>query len=265
MIDVHCHYLPAVDDGARDIQESIALLRLAVKDGVRQIVVTPHVYAGRWDNSLAGLAPKFIAFKRLIASKRIDVELFLGAEVHLLPESLAMVERGEVPFIGGWDGQKALLLELHDARIPPFAVNAVRHLRTLGVVPIIAHPERNKAVMADPDCLEPFIAEGCLMQLTAASLVGRFGPQAERASLKLLERRWAHLVASDAHNLLHRPPMMKAARKFLKKRFGEPLAAALTEQGPARLVEGRAALGLDGDRQEAPARGYAARIWPRLR
>lgn len=247
MIDVHCHYLPAVDDGARDIQESIALLRLAVKDGVRQIVVTPHVYAGRWDHSLATLKPKFSAFKRLIASKRIDVDLFLGAEVHLLPESLAMVERGEVPFIGGWEGKKVLLLELHDARIPPFAVNAIRHLRSLGVLPIIAHPERNKAVMADPDCLEPFIAEGCLMQLTAASLIGRFGRQAEQSSFELLERQWVHLIASDAHNLLHRPPMMKAARKLVKKRFGEALAIALTEQAPARLVAGREALGLDDD------------------
>ncbi len=245
MIDIHCHYLPAVDDGAQEIQEAIALVRRSVEDGIRQMVLTPHVFAGRWDNSLASLKPRFDAFARLIASKDIDVRLYLGAEVHLLPDSLSLIERGQAPFIGGWDGFKALLLELHDGRIPPFAVNAVRHLRTLGVVPIIAHPERNKAVMADVSCLEPFIAEGCLMQLTAASLVGGFGVPAQKCAAELLERGWVTLVASDAHNLRHRPPMMSAARAHLRLRYGEETAALLTEQAPSRLIEGRAALGMD--------------------
>lgn len=245
MIDIHTHYLPAVDDGARDIQESIALVRLAVRDGARQVVLTPHVFGGRWDNTLGDLKPRFEAFRRLIASKGIAVDLFLGAEVHLLPESLALVERGDVPYIGGWEGERVLLLELHDGRIPPFAVSAVRHLRRLGVRPIIAHPERNKAVMADPDCLEPFLAEGCLLQLTAASIVGRFGPQAERAAFELLDRRWVQVVASDAHNGRYRPPMLRAAKAELKKRFGTVLAESLLERAPAKLIAARAALGID--------------------
>jgi protein-tyrosine phosphatase len=138
-----------------------------------------------------------------------------------------------------------LLLELHDGRIPPFAVNAIRHLRRLGIAPIIAHPERNKAVMANPDCLEQFIGEGCLLQLTAASLVGRFGPQAERTAFELLAREWVQFVASDAHNRLHRPPMMRPARKLLAQRFGSARADALTQTGPAALIAGRRALGMD--------------------
>lgn len=245
MIDIHCHYLPAVDDGAADIQDSIALVRLGVRDGVRQFVLTPHVYVGRWDNALDDLRPKFEAFKRLIRSKQIDAQLYLGAEVHLLAESIDLIERGRVPFIGGWAGERAVLLELHDARIPPFAVEAVRHLRRRQIRPIIAHPERNKSVMTDPACLEPFLAEGCLLQMTAGSIVGRFGKPAERTAMDLLDRGWIHFVASDAHNQLHRPPLMRAARRRLGEHFGVDVARELTQDAPSTLVAGRAALGMD--------------------
>ncbi|MGE0798213.1 MAG: tyrosine-protein phosphatase [Lautropia sp.] len=239
MIDLHCHYLPDVDDGARDLQEAIALIKLAVKDGATDIVLTPHVYAGRWDNTLATLQPRFDAFSRLIASKQLPVTLYLGAEVHLQPETIDLVERRQVPFVGHWNGDPAILLELHDGRIPPFALAAVRHLRSLGVVPIIAHPERNKAVMSAVDCIEPFVAAGCLLQLTAASVAGRFGAVAERTAFRLIDRGWAHFIGSDAHNLLHRPPMLRAARRVLRERYGQDVATAMTRSVPEQLIEPR--------------------------
>lgn len=236
MIDIHSHVLPAVDDGSRDIQESIALLRVAVREGIRQMVLTPHVYSGRWDNSLALLRPRFEAFERLVRSKQIDIRLHLGAEVHLLAESLDMVARGEVPFVGRWLDQPAMLVELHDGRIPPFAINAIRHLRQMGVRPIIVHPERNKEVMADPTCLQPFVDAGCLFQLTAGSITGHFGRPAEKAADALLERGWVDFIATDCHNLAHRPPRMKIARRLVAERYGEAMASQLTLTGPAQLL-----------------------------
>lgn len=245
LIDIHCHYLPGVDDGPAEIQDSIALMRLAVRDGARRIVLTPHVFPWRWPNTLATLQPRFNAFSRLIASKGIDVELFLGGEVHLVPELLDMVERREVPFIGGWEGEKALLLEMHDGQVPPFALGAVRVLRQMGIRPVIAHPERNREIMANPDRLEPFILAGCLVQVTAGSLIGRFGPKAGKAALALLDRGWVHFVATDAHNLRHRPPQLSAARAMLEDRHGLETAERLTSLAPGAVVAGRAALGLD--------------------
>jgi protein-tyrosine phosphatase len=236
MIDIHCHLLPAVDDGARDIRESIALLRIAAREGIREMVLTPHIHSGRWDNSLQMLRPRFEAFERLVRSKDIDVQLHLGAEVHLLVESLTMVERGQVPFVGRWQDEPAMLVELHDGRVPPFALNAIRHLRKLGVRPIIVHPERNKDVMADPARLQPLVDEGCLFQLTAGSITGHFGRPAEQAADALLERGWVDFVATDAHNLAHRPPRMKLARHRIAMRYGEALADQLTRTGPAMLV-----------------------------
>ena len=124
------------------------------------MVLTPHIRAGQWDNSLGYLRPRFEAFQRLVASKAIDVKLYLGSEVSLQPESLKLLSEGQIPFVGGWDGMKVMLLDFPDARIPPNAIGAVRYLVRQGVLPMVAHPERNEAVMRKVDELEPFVEEG---------------------------------------------------------------------------------------------------------
>ena len=236
MIDIHSHVLPEVDDGSRSIQESIALLRLAVSDGIQTMILTPHVYTGRWDNDLAMLQPRFAAFARLIESKQIPIRLRLGAEVHLGLEAIAQLERREIPMLGTWRGLPAFLLELSDARVPPFTVDAIRYLRRIGLQPIVVHPERNKQVMKDVDCLEPLLDEGCLLQVTAGSVTGGFGPHAARAAFALLDREWVSFLASDAHNLRSRPPRMRAARDLVASRYGEPLAERLTFGNAAELI-----------------------------
>lgn len=238
MIDIHSHLLPEVDDGSRSIRESIALLRLAVQDGICEMVFTPHMYAGRWDNDLALLRPRFEAFARLVASKGIPIRLHLGAEVHLTLEAIGQLERGEVPMIGRWNGLQAFLLELPDGRIPPFTIDALRHLKDRALQPILVHPERNRQVMQDVDCLAPLVAEGCLLQVTAGSLTGGFGARAEQAAFSLLERDWVSFLATDAHNLRSRPPLMRAAYERVAARFGVLAADQLTNGNPSQLIAG---------------------------
>ena len=246
MIDIHSHLLPAVDDGARGIQESLALLKIAVRDGIQEMVLTPHIYFGRWDNSLQILRPRFDAFARLVESKGIPIQLHLGAEVHLLIESIAMLERGEIPFIGSWEREPAMLVELHDGSIPPYTTTAMRLIRRHGVRPIVAHPERNRAIMKEPDRVEELMAEGCLLQVTAGSLTGGFGRGAEAAAHALLSRGWVTFVATDAHNLRHRPPLLSEARETLKREYGETVAEDLTRGFPAALLGRSAAQGPPG-------------------
>ncbi|MDO5058174.1 MAG: hypothetical protein Q4E06_12765 [Lautropia sp.] len=246
MIDVHSHYLPAVDDGPRDLQTALLLLRQARRDGVEQIVLTPHVYAGRWDNPLSYLRPRFAAFKNLVEAKGIGIQLFLGGEVHLQPEAFRLLHHGEIPFIGGWEGMRVMLLELPDGHIPANAIHGVRYLLRMGVLPMLAHPERNKAVMSRPRLLEPFVEEGCLLQLTAGAVVGEFGPRAAKAAHELIRRGWATLVASDAHNLRHRPSRMRAARHHIKHTYDAETAEMLTRTAPARLLWERQLLNIDG-------------------
>jgi protein-tyrosine phosphatase len=242
MIDLHCHYLPGVDDGAPDLDAALALARAAAENGIATAVLTPHVYAGRWDNTLTSLRPRFDRFQRAVRDAGIPLDLHLGAEVHLLPESLAMHDAGEIPTLGRWQDRDVILLEMPDGGIPVGALKAVEYLIARGAIPMIAHPERNRDVMRAPDKLAPFVDAGCLVQLTAASVCGWFGVAAHRAALAILDAGWATAVATDAHNLRHRPPVLAEARHALRMRFGPEAAVALTETNPGAIVAGRPGL-----------------------
>lgn len=240
MIDLHCHYLPGVDDGAGDLETGIALVRAAAENGIREAVLTPHILAGCWNNRRTSLEPRFDAFRRAIVEAGIDIALHLGAELHLLPESLALFEAGEVPALGAWEGRRVILLELPDAGIPVGAINAVEFLLQRGAIPMIAHPERNKDVMRSTAKIEPFLRAGCLLQLTAASVCGWFGKHAHQSALALLDAGWVTVVATDAHNLRYRPPVLAEARHVLRTRYGFEAAELLTQLNPAAIIAGRA-------------------------
>ncbi len=243
MVDLHCHYLPGVDDGAPDLESGLALARAAVADGIGVAVLTPHVFPGRWDNTRGRLEPRLAAFRAAAREAGIALEMHLGAEVHLLPESLRLYEAGEIPELGTIDGRRVILLELPDGGIPAGALKAIDFLVHRGALPMIAHPERNKDVMRSTDRLAPFVEAGCLVQLTAASVCGRFGPAAHRASLAILDAGWATVVATDAHHLRHRPPVLAEAHRVLAERHGEEAAHLLTRANPAAIVAARSSRG----------------------
>jgi protein-tyrosine phosphatase len=236
MIDLHCHYLPAVDDGAQSIDEAVALARAAVANGIRHAVLTPHVHPGRYENTFSSLMPRFEAFRALLAAAEVALDVRLGGEVRLLPESLALLAENELPYVGDWDGDKVVLLEFPPGQIPAGSLNAVAYLRARGVLPMIAHPERNKEVMRSWRRIAPFVKEGCLLQVTAASVCGMFGEAVRVTSEQLLAAGWVSVVATDAHNLEHRPPMLAEARRVIEQRYGAPAAALLTEGNPGRIV-----------------------------
>ncbi|MEB2317214.1 MAG: capsular biosynthesis protein [Pseudomonadota bacterium] len=245
LVDIHCHLLPSIDDGAQDLQAGLGLARAAVLGGIRTAILTPHVFPGRFDNRLENLQPVFESFRKAIDSAGIGLTVHLGGEVHLTPESLEMAADGRAPMLGGWQGSKVMLLEFPDGHIPVGALNAVRWLMRAGIVPMIAHPERNKAVMRSVDAIEPFVREGCLLQLTAASVCGWFGPRAHDTAHELLRREQVTAVATDAHNLRYRPPVLIDAWSALRDTYGDELATRLCAVNPATIIAGRVALGLD--------------------
>lgn len=233
--DLHCHFLPGVDDGAPDLDSALDLARASVANGIRGAVLTPHLYPGRWNNILSEIRPRFDAFAAALRENAIDLQVKLGAEVHLLPESLALIDQGELPTIGQWNDKQVVLLEMPDGQIPVGAANAVKYFVRRGIVPMIAHPERNKDVVRNIQKLTPLIAEGCLVQLTAASVCGRFGNSALETSMRLLDANMVTVIATDAHNITHRPPILAEARQALTARYGEKAAVLLTGVNPAAI------------------------------
>ena len=236
MIDVHCHVLPGIDDGAPTLEDALALARACAATGVTHLFATPHVYPGRWENRRSTIRTQYELFKRALAVFHVPLVLGMAGEVRLNADVLELLSEDELPFLGECDGLRTMLLELPDGSIPVGADRLVRHLVDNRIRPLIVHPERNKAVMDDHERIRPFVEMGCCLQLTAASVIGEFGSGAFRASEKLLEERWATVVASDAHNLRGRAPRMDAARDYLAEHYGDDLADELTRRAPARLA-----------------------------
>lgn len=239
MFDLHCHFLPGVDDGAGTLHEGLQLAAAAVANGIQGAVLTPHLHPGRYDNTRSSLHPHFETFAGALADSGIALEVRLGCELRLSVESLELLDLDEVPMLGQWNRQPVVLLEFPHDTVPVGAQQAVEYLRKRGYLPMIAHPERNKTLIRDPMKLRPFIEAGCLAQLTAASVCGYFGEAPRRAAFAMLEQGWITVVASDAHNLEHRPPVMAQAHEALATSYGPDLAHELTVQSPAAIFHSK--------------------------
>lgn len=236
MIDLHCHLLPGVDDGAETLAQALELARIAVADGIRLAVLTPHIHPGRYDNCRSQLLGQLLRFQLQLDEAGIPLQLRLGGEVRLGIESLELVLENEVPFLGVVDGYRVMLLEFPHQMLPVGSQQFVEKLLSLRIRPLIAHPERNKSVMAQPEKIRPLVEAGCWLQLTAGSIAGHFGEGAESTARYLLENDLAWVIASDAHNREHRPPVLSEGRQAAAKIVGEQRAGEMVADRPARIV-----------------------------
>lgn len=237
MIDLHCHFLPGVDDGARTMDDALALAKASVANGITHAVLTPHVHPGFFNNRLSTLLPVFDRYQGELKSAGIDLRVSLGAEVRLHPDAFDLLAAGDLPVIGSLGNDRIVLLEFPDGQIPAGAAAACRHFADRDIRLMLAHPERNKEVMRDPSRITSFVDAGCLLQVTAASVIGRFGPQALACAHHLLARGLVAVVATDSHNLAHRPPLLREARDAIAKLYGLGNAHRVTEEMPGAIVQ----------------------------
>ena len=205
MIDVHCHLLPGIDDGPETMAQSLAMARCGVAHGIRQCVVTPHIQPGCYDNDVHTIQPVYQAFKEQLEHEGIPLQVGMAAEVHIGAELPAMITHQKIPYLGTWGNKRAILLEFPHDHIPVGSDTLVKWLLARDIQPVIAHPERNKAIVCQPDKIVPFVELGCLLQFTAGSVTGVFGLGIQRCALSFIEQGLATLLASDAHNLEKKP------------------------------------------------------------
>ena len=236
MIDVHCHLLPGIDDGPDTLEQALELAQLAVANGITHSIVTPHIHPGRWENSRKIIREHFDTFKDAVAEANIPLQLGYAAEVRLSPEVLQLVAEEQIPFHGEVDGYQILLLELPHSHVPPGSDNLTRWLLDRKIRPLIAHPERNKGIMRDIEKIEPFIEQGCLFQVTAGAVAGDFGEPARETAEALIKRGCVTLLASDAHNVKHRPPRLDHGRAAVAELLGDEKANALVNAAPMAIV-----------------------------
>lgn len=233
LIDLHTHIAPGVDDGAQTAEDSLAMARAAVADGVGQIVATPHIPFSRMTRQEFGQHLENL--RRLLAGQQADLEVHLGAEVSLEPDILRWLADGLAWPI---EATRYILVELPFFGFPPYTDDVIFRLQVAGYKPILAHPERNATLAARPDRLGPLVERGVLTQITTTSILGGFGTQAKSAALAFLERGWVHVLASDAHSVSHRPPTLTEAAREAEKIIG-PQAWNLVTTNPAAILGDR--------------------------
>ncbi len=234
MIDIHHHLLYGLDDGATDLDTSLKMAQMAIDDGITHIACTPHAnseYPFRPDENAARVA-------RLREQIGDRLTLGLGCDFHLSYDNIEDALTHPVKYT--INGKRYLLVEFPDFAIPQNIASNFYEMSVAGMVPIVTHPERNLTLMQKPEKLAEWIRTGCLVQVTAGSLMGRFGRGPQRIARLLVDRRWVHVIATDAHNTGSRPPVMSEARDFLSSEYGEEEAQRLCVQNPRAIFFGEA-------------------------
>ncbi|MBI3461916.1 MAG: protein tyrosine phosphatase [Planctomycetes bacterium] len=234
-MDIHCHILPGLDDGARDWDETLAMARCAVAQGIRRVIATPHQ-----SEQFPGVNRERILAKVSQALQRfqeasIPLEILPGADVRVTEHLVAKLARGEIVTLGNLG--KHLLLELPAELTLPLH-ELFYELESRGVRSILSHPERNTALQADTALLGRLVNQGCLLQVTAGSFLGRFGRAACRTAFRLLRNGLVHIIASDAHNEQDRPFETAAAYARVVRAVGPEETDKKFSFTPALIAEG---------------------------
>jgi protein-tyrosine phosphatase len=240
MIDLHCHILPGVDDGARTVQDSVAMARMAAAAGTRTIVATPHMLHPQFHVPGPLARAKLDEVRAALAVAKVDVEVVLAGEIHWSSEVVERLASGDVlPLCAT---RRYILFELPMSHVPAGARELIFRLQTAGVYPVLAHPERNADFERDPDLVRTYRDAGVPCQITAMSLVGAFGRRARKLSQRWLAEGAIDLVASDGHSTGSRPPTLDVAARFVRKTAGSTVEEWVTREAPRRILAGEALL-----------------------
>ncbi|MGN7613262.1 tyrosine-protein phosphatase [Magnetococcales bacterium HHB-1] len=236
MIDTHSHILPSIDDGASDLTDSLAMARLAIAHGIHTMIATPHIIPGIYDNNSTTITSAYQQLVKQLDQENIPLTLHYSAEVRLSPEIVPLIQRNQIPFMGTWQEESALLLELPHNIVPPGSHKMIAWLRNQNIRPIIAHPERNEGFITDHQKLTPFFEAECLFQVTASSITGEFGPAPQELAWQLLQQQKIHFLVTDTHDCHYRPPNMQTAYQQISQRLGETYAKTLVQDNPMQLL-----------------------------
>lgn len=217
MIDIHCHILPFIDDGPTDIARFKEMANIAVKSGITDIIATPHHRNEDYYNPKDKILNLVLEYQQILKHDGNPLIIHPGQELRLHRELFMNLDY-EVLTVNG--AGKYLLLELSNREIPDYAYETIYELRLRGIRPIIAHPERNKVFEREPNILHDLVLEGAYMQLTAGSILGKFGKKIRSFSEKLIEHKMIHFIATDAHNSSSRNLLLKEAYEYVTKAYG---------------------------------------------
>jgi protein-tyrosine phosphatase len=236
MIDIHHHLLWGLDDGAKSVDMSLEMARIAAADGISHIICSPHAN-GQYVYESHIIAEKISELQRLLDSEKIALKLGKGCDFHMSYENIQEAKLDPSRF--SINGHGYLLVEIPDYGLPRGLTDIFYQLQLAGLTPILTHPERNPTLQNDQPRIVDWLRGGVLIQVTAGSVMGRMGKQAEKMAHELLANRWVHFLATDAHNTTSRPPKMREAFEVVAKKYGPDYARLLCVSNPLAAFMGK--------------------------
>lgn len=237
MIDLHCHILPGIDDGASDLAVSLEMARAFVDQGVQVVACTPHILPGLYHNSGPAIRHAVVDLQDRLDAEAIPLSLVAGADVHMCPDFIAGLRDGRLLTIGD---SRYVLVEPPHHTAPPQLEDFFFKLAVAGYVPVLTHPERLSWVPARYEAIKRLVGAGVWMQVTAASFIGAFGRNALYWAERMLAEGFVHIIATDAHDAQRRPPDLARAREAVAKRVGDEEAQHLVLTRPLGILHDQA-------------------------
>lgn len=233
MPDLHCHLLPAIDDGASSLEMALEMARMAQADGIHTVACTPHIYPGMYENTRDGIRDAIRALQLELDARDIALKLVEGADVHLDTDLVSGIEAGRIATIAG---SRYLLLEPPHHVAPPRFEASIFALMAHGITPVITHPERLSWVETHYDTFVALAGRGAWMQITAGALTGRFGKRVRYWGDRFVAEGHCHVLATDAHHPQRRPPLLAEGRDAAARLVGAQAATDMVVTRPAGIV-----------------------------
>jgi protein-tyrosine phosphatase len=230
VVDIHSHILPEVDDGPKSWDVCVTMCETAAADGITYQVATPHAN-DRYHYDRPYLQSLVAELQGRVGDK---IKLGLGCDFHLSFENIQDALANPARYV--IDRTRYLLVEFSNYGIPQNATDSFTKFGDLGITVIITHPERNPILRENLQRVVEWAEQGYVVQVTASSFTGFWGERTRRAALWLLERQAVHVLATDAHDLEKRVPILSSARDVVESIYGEDVATALVENNPHAII-----------------------------
>jgi len=234
-VDLHCHWVAGIDDGAPSPSEGVAILRALAQVGFERVVATPHMRPGMFDNTRADLTLAYERMQPILAEEPGLPEVGLSSEHYFDDVVFRRLVSGEaLPYPGG----RAALLEFYGVDFPPVVVERLFDLRRGGLLPVIAHPERYRYLWRHPEALERLVDSGVAALLDTAAMVGKYGREPQRCAEELLDRGLYHAACSDAHRASDVAEVAEGMRR-IGELYDDAEVEFLFGEGPRKILEGK--------------------------
>jgi len=232
-IDIHCHILPGVDDGSPDMATSLEMLRIADKNGITHLILTPHHKPMHHNVSPEHNVAYRKKLQEAAKAEGIKAKLFSGNEIYYSDETMEELMEGKICSLAGSD---YVLVEFHPTNPYKAIQNAVSRVQAAGFIPIIAHVERYSDIVSHPSRVKDLIEMGSFIQVNASSIMGKYGFGISHFTKKLLKEELVHFVASDAHDTGRRAPNLLDCRNYVERKYGEDYGKKLFFTNPANVI-----------------------------